>query len=55
MFTRTHSISHGKLIKIQDLITYTIVELNPLRVDEASVAEGKFICPLAFLPSPTNS
>jgi hypothetical protein len=43
------------LIEVQDLITYTIVELNPLRVNEASVAEGKFICPVIFLSSPTNS
>ena len=35
----------GNLSKIQDLITYTIVELNPLRVNEASVAEGKFTYP----------
>lgn len=55
MFTRTHSTRHGKLIEVQDLITYTVVELNPLRVNEASVAEGTFICPLIFLSSLTNS
>lgn len=41
MVSSSTSSSESTTLKpLQDLITYTVVELNPLRVNEASVAEG---------------
>jgi hypothetical protein len=40
-FVSTRSTTYDKAsYEDQDLITYTVAELSPLRLNEASVAEG---------------